>query len=172
MIEFIIYILLGSICGAGVRIYHAIHNGLFYNVVRAESNIHPKLLKYFKNIHALSSPMNYLQQLMAFFYVFAAIRIMNPEFSWIIILEIIAAGLIALGQSTVASYHWQIWINRGSGLPDIDPNESEKTEIVLFGYSFWISTGKLFNGKNSVYLPLIGLLYITIAIFIIFFFIT
>ena len=165
MIELIIYIILGSLCGASVRIYHSIHNGLFYNTNRDKKNIHPKLLKFYKNIHFISSPMNYLQQFMAFFYSLAFIRLLHLEFDVkTIIMQIVAAFFIAIAQSTLASYHWQIWINRGSGLPDIDPNENHKSEFAVGKTSFWFSTGKLFNGKRSIFLIPLGLLYLAISI--------
>ena len=171
-IEIIIYIVLACICGAGRRIYASINNGIFYLAQRIQSNkktvIHEKLKKYYNNIHFVASPANYLQQFMVFFLMMGINRLIFPEITLLVyLLLILSAFLIAVGQSTLASYHWQIWINRGSGLPDIDPNENHKSEFAVGNKSFWFSTGKLFNGKRSIFLILLGIIQIVLGILII-----
>lgn len=169
IISFIL-ILIASILGANSRIWRAKKNGLFYNTRRAANKIdmekiHPKLLKYYKNIHFISSPANYVNQAMFAVLVFCIFYLLAP-FHWIMIP---AACMVAWGQSTLASYWWQIWINRGSGLPDIDPNENHMSEFAWDNISFWFSAGKLFNGKRSIFLPIVGALQILAGFLTIYF---
>lgn len=182
MIELSIYIILAVVFGAIVRIYKAKKSGLFYNLKRIEKSIiHPKLMKYYKNIHFISSPSNYLQQAMVFILVFAICRLLSAHgFHGEVFIApifhvkklffmLLASFLIAIGQSTLASYWWQIWINRGSGLPDIDPKENHMSEFAWGKISFWFSSGKLFNGKRSKFLPFVGALEVIIGLLIIYF---
>ena len=62
--------------------------------------------------------------------------------------------------SPKAGYWYQAWINRGSGLPDVDVNENPKAEFALhaFGkdYSFWWS--RPWYGKRRVWAQYFGVL--------------
>mgnify|MGYP006133424511 CR=1 FL=1 len=166
----IIFILLGVLCGAIVRIYKAKKSGLFYYNRGSKSKpIHDGLRKYNDNIHYISSPANYFQQFMVFFFILAIVYkdyglFDTFSFSYYVI-NIGSAFLIAIGQSNLASYHWQIWINRGCGLPDIDPNENHKSEFAWGKFSFWFSSGKFFNGKRSILLIFVGIIEISLGIF-------
>ena len=169
MIEICIYIILAAVFGAVVRIYKSKKNGIVYNLHRDPKNIHPKLQKYNSNLHFISSPANYFQQFAFFFMVLPIARLLAPEVTFNNIgLSILSAGLIAVGQSTLASYWWQIWINRGAGLPDIDPNENHMSEFAWGKINFWFSTGKLFNGERSIYLPFLGAIQILAGLLLLF----
>jgi len=173
MIEVVIYISLAVVLGAMVRVYKAKKSGLYYNIKRDPENIHPKLEKYNKNIHFISSPSNYLQMGMVFALVFTICRLLAPELNaQHLVSSVFASYLIAWGQSTLASYWWQIWINRGSGLPDIDPNENYKSEFAWGKISFWFSSSQLFNSKKSIALPFIGALQVIIGILVMVFFLS
>ncbi len=111
-------------CAPLALIALAISQALYY----AKGNkgvTHPLILLWLKNIHRITWFRNAL-----FFLVFILANYLG-FFMWVKFALIHAVVISYLAMFCVRSFDWQKWINRGSGLPDIDPNEDKTTELVL-----------------------------------------
>lgn len=160
-----IYIVVACVIGAMVRVAFSIALALFYDAFDSDDVFNERLKFYADNVHGLASPANYLMQGIFFVWVFTLTHNINPSYELnILVPKSLCAFFIAVGQSTLGSHDWQKWINRGNGRPDYDPNENHMSEFKIGHFSFWYSTLKVFNGKKSRWLILLGSLLIVTGI--------
>jgi hypothetical protein len=162
MIETIIYIVLAVLLIGSAHIWSAIKSGCFY--AKCSGILYPKLLKkYILNLHYVQTPFWYSLFGAFGILLIAIFRLLNPQ---IILLDILSAYLISQGTSTLCGPFYQGFINVGSNLPFIDPNENKSMELAnpLTNKTHWIK--RFWYGKNRIYLAFIGLLMIIIGIFI------
>lgn len=145
------------LAGAGIamlRVFSGMKNGAFY-----AKAMHPgtKCEPYVQNLHRIEAPQWYVQ--FGTFFVLVLLVGLGAK-THDIMYTIIGSYLLAQGASSAASYWYQAWINRGSGLPDVDPNENPKAEFALhvFGkdYSFWWS--RPWYGKRRIWSQYFGVL--------------
>lgn len=119
-------LLLGPLSGA-VIICFAIMHALFY--AKDNDNVtHPKIIFWRENIHRFS----YLRNAIVYVFSCDAFYVAGQNFD----LKYKALHAIVLGflfTYWLFGYWWQVWINRGSGLPDVDPNEADTTEQYIDG---------------------------------------
>lgn len=166
-IEVTIYIVLALFLMTLRRIISGMKNGCFYG--KNANPLPEKLADYIKNIHFLESPAWYVQFGAVFLFILALFRTIHPEWDLRTLgLELLADYLLTMGSSAMASYHFQGYINHGSGLPWIDPNENPKSEfaIKIFGkkYSYWWN--RPWKGKWKLYSIFFGAVEIIIGIII------
>lgn len=135
-IEVMIYLSLALILSSIRRVISGAKNGCFYG-----KNLNPlpsKLKRSILNLHFLETPAWYTQYGAVFFFCLALLRVLHPEVSlYTIGLSCLISLLFTMGSSSMASWHFQGYINHGSGLPWEDPNENKKSEFAIFGFSFW-----------------------------------
>ena len=142
------------------RILSGIENGAFY--AKGSKTIHPKIKKYVNNYHFIETPRWYAMFGSLFFLIFAILKLKTPEYEFdILCQQILATLLLTMGSSHLGGLWYQIWINRGSGLPDIDPNENPMSEFAFWRWSFWWK--RPFYGKRRKLLPLIGIIFIIVG---------
>jgi len=165
--EIIFYLSIAFILSAWRRVISGMKNGCFY----AKGNTYPvfKLYKYIQNLHFLETPAWYTQFGAVFFFVFAIMRLMNPENDMPYIREFISSFLITMGTSGMASYHYQGYINIGSGKPFIydenyHPDKPNKSEFAWGKINFWWY--RPWVGKRRLYLIPIGIASIIAGLYI------
>lgn len=145
-------LLLGGIFQACLRVLSGMKNGAFY-----AKHDHPgtPLQPFVQNLHAIEAPAWYVRFL-GYALPVAAVGLLLGCPWWAVL---VAAYLLPQGASTAASYDYQKWINLGSGLPEVDPNENPKAEFAFVWrsktYSWWYS--RWWHGKRRRYLPLVGI---------------
>lgn len=174
IIEFLIVVIVTALAvwaAVKARVYVAKLSASFYLVQKYSGgkwkvSKQDKVKFYIENIHRINSPLNYLMQLTFFCLMFLGFVNHGNYSFWAVLFDIVAAFLVATGQSAIASYEWQIWINRGNELPDIDDNESTNSEVVIGRKNFWIKNLKAFNGKKSKRLKYVGVVIIIIGVLV------
>jgi hypothetical protein len=133
--EIIVYLILAAVLSSIRRIISGAKNGAFYGKT---NNPNGCLKKSIANLHYLETPAWYTQFGFQFFLCLAVFRLVFPNSSFeSISMSILQAMLMTLGSSSMASWHFQGYINCGSGLPWEDPNENKKSEFVMGKVSFW-----------------------------------
>ena len=139
---------------AMVRVFSGMKNGAFY-----AKGMYPNtpLQPYVENMHLIEAPQWYVAFGTNFVLVLAIALLVGHHG---ILLCALAAWLVAQGASAIASYKYQAYINLGSNLPAVDPNENPKAEFAvrLFGktYSYWWS--RPWYGARRKYSPILGVL--------------
>jgi hypothetical protein len=163
--ETAIYIIISVVLIFSVRVLDAIKSGCFYAARRREE---PKeLKKYMDNLHFVQTPFWYCLFGAFFMLLFTIFRLINPEVSLVSIsLNLLYSWLIAQGTSAIAGYHYQKYINIGSGVPAIDPNENKKMEFAnpFTSKTIWIR--RFWRGKIRYYLPFIWLPIVLLVIYL------
>ena len=145
---------------AMLRVFSGMKNGAFY-----AKGMYPNtpLQPYVENLHRIEAPQWYVAAATYFVLVFIIATLVGRHG---ILVNALAAGLIAQGQSAIAGYKYQAFINLGSNLPAVDVNENPKAEFAmrLFGknYSFWWS--RPWYGKRRRFSPVIGVLLVSAGI--------
>lgn len=152
----IIFLTLGLLCMSYLRVIHARKNGIFYakgNLANLKDfdEASAKIKRWTKNIHIVTNQEYRAQYIGMFCFVMA---VLIPHASWWFAI-LLSVALTQLA-SAIACYGWQKWINVGSGLPAIDPNEPSHYELTLFGKSYWIY--KFWTGKYRPYISVISLI--------------
>ena len=156
-LEIIIYISIAIILFAARRVISGMKNGVFYG--KGRKPLPEKLAKYIKNIHFLETPAWYTEFGGLFFMLLAVFRAINPTLGfWDIGLQLLSCILITMGCSGMSNYHYQGYINHGSGLPWVDPNENPKSEFAFGPISFWWK--RPWHGKRRKWIIVIGTLYV------------
>lgn len=157
--ETIIYISLAALLIASTHVWSAIKSGCFYG-----KNIKPnKLEKYINNLHYVQTPFWYSLFGAFGILLICIFRLLNPQF---ILLDVLSAYLISQGTSTLAGPFYQGFVNIGSNLPFIDPNENHSMELANAATNKTIWIKRFWYGKRRVYLSIIGLIMIVIGIII------
>ena len=134
-IEYFIYLFIALVLSAIRRIISGAKNGAFYGKT---TNPNGCLKKSINNLHYLETPAWYTQFGAVFFFLLIIMRITYPSNDLqSIFLSVLLSLMYTLGSSSLASWHYQGYINCGSGLPWEDPNENKKSEFVLGNFSFW-----------------------------------
>lgn len=159
--ETIIYIILSALLVASTHIWSAVKSGCYYAVSRRDK---PAMLKkYIDNLHYVQTPFWY--SLFGAFGVmlFAMFRLIHPDGVW---LNLLCAYLIAQGTSTLAGPAYQGFVNVGSGLPFIDPNENKRMELAnpIGNKTVWIK--RFWYGKRRVWLSLVGAIMIALGLYL------
>jgi hypothetical protein len=162
IVELTIYIMLSAILSAIRRVISGMKNGAFYGKT---GHHNPKLDKYIKNIHFLETPAWYTQFGSLFFSVFAVFRAVNYSCEPLdIFMQFVAAMLVTMGSSGMASYHFQGWINYGEDSPFYNPKEDKMSEFAFGPISFWWNRGWLDKHKRLI--PFIGYASIIVGIYL------
>ncbi len=154
-----IYLLVAIALSVVQRSTSSKKNGVFYGK-KNPSVTDERIKLWISNIHIITNQEYRSYWGSIFFYLMAFFTASGIGFLWSVVLSI---GLTQLTSST-ASYHWQKWINLGSGLPEIDPNESTKWELTIFGKSYWMP--KFWVGKRRIWISILSGILIIIAIII------
>ena len=150
-IEITIYLFVACVLNAYRRVLSGKKNGCFYG-----KNVNPpapELEKSIKNLHYIETPAWYSQFGALFFFAFAIFRLLHPETD-LILREFLAAMLVTMGSSGMANYYYQGYINDGSGLPWLDPNENPKSEFAFGPIRFW--WWRPWCGRARKYVPFFG----------------
>jgi hypothetical protein len=146
-------LLLAGLGIALLRVFSGMKSGAFY-----AKCMHPgtKCEPYVQNLHRIEAPQWYVQ--FATFFVLVFLVALRGTGLYDIMYTLLGSYLLVQGASSAASYWYQAWINRGSGLPDVDPDENPKAEFALhaFGkdYSFWWS--RPWYGKRRIWSQYLG----------------
>lgn len=163
-IEILIYVIIAIFLVAVNRVIGGIKNGAFY----AKGNKYNigKLKKYVDNLHYAETPNWYTLFGALFFLIFSIFRLIeyNDISFWHYIRQFIAAMLVVMGTSGLASFHYQGYINLGAGDPFYNPKEDKMSEFALGNISFWWNRG--FLDKNKKLIPIIGFFSIVIGLII------
>lgn len=136
----IVFIFIGAVLMSYRRVLSGLKNGAFYGKTRAI--MHRKVLRAIENLHTVETPAWYAQFGGMFCFLFAM------DISWI---GALSAILITMGSSAMANYHYQGYINIGSGLPFENENENRKSE-----FSDWFWWYRPWYGKRRKYVALAG----------------
>jgi len=169
MFEIIIYLVFVVLLTSVRRVISGMKNGAFYG--RNTKPLPPKLAKYIKNIHFLETPAWYTQFGSLFFAVFAIFRLIHfntgIEFDFwqgllCFIIQLTATLVVCMGSSGMANFHFQGYINHGSSLPWVDPNENPLSEFAFGPISFWWK--RPWYGKRRKYIILLGFLSVILGI--------
>jgi hypothetical protein len=128
------------------RVLSGAQNGVFYS--KNLTNVtDPHIRLWRKNIHHLANEVHRTYMIRTFFFLMA---ILWDQTGW---LWCISASLaLTMLSSAAASYGWQKWINLGSGLPAVDPNERRDYELTFRGKSWWIP--KFWYGERRRWISL------------------
>lgn len=128
------------------RTLMGIHRGVFY-AMGNQQNFHTAIDFFIENIHRAATPTYYgligtpFLLLTILFYQFQLPELfflnwINITNQWV--LSISHAFILSMSGSFIGSTTYQGFINIGSGLPFIDPDEKMWSEFNLFGLiSFW-----------------------------------
>jgi len=155
-----IYLLIAIALSVVQRSTSSKKNGSFYG--KKNPNVTDERIKlWVSNIHIITNQEYRAYWGSIFFYLMAFFTLSDFGF----VKSIIFSTVLAQLTSATASYHWQKWINLGSGLPEIDPNESNKWELTIFGRSFWVP--KFWIGKRRIWISILSGISILIIIFMI-----
>lgn len=156
IILIVVFILL--ICSA--HIFSAIKSACFYAKGTRNAD-NPKLKIYVRNLHFVQTPFWYSLFGAMAVILFVLFRVMNPNE---LLVNILSAYLIAQGSSTMTGVVYQGYINIGSGLPFVNPNENKRMELAnpFTGKTIWIK--RFWYGKRRVYLSFVGLIMITLGL--------
>jgi hypothetical protein len=161
--EILTYLLISCLLSSIVRIFNGMKNGCFYS--KGNKYPVPLLEKYVKNLHFIETPLWYCQFGSLFFSTLAIFRCLNYTTNvFEILLQVGAALLVVMGSSGMASFHFQGFINHGSNLPWVDPNENPKSEFAWGKISFWWY--RPWYGKRRVMFIPIGLISIALGIYL------
>ncbi len=163
MIETVIYLILSVLLVASAHIWSAVKSGCFYFAMR-DGGVNPLekpelLKKYIFNLHYAQTPFWYSLFGAFGILLFAMFRLMNPTVDVLtILMNLLAAYLVAQGTSAMAGPFYQGFVNVGSGLPFIDPNENKSMELAdpITGKKKWVK--RFWYGKRRAYLAIGGLL--------------
>lgn len=142
----------GIIFTALTRANSAKKNAAFY-AKRNVSVTDERVLEWTKNIHIPTNQV-YRTWWMSAFSFLALIFSMAYSIEWALIHSLVLTTLT----SASVSDQWQKWINLGSGLPAVDPNELPKWEFTWKDKSWWIP--KFWYGKRRIVLSWIARLAI------------
>jgi|SRR5690606_6865981 len=144
-------IVLGALLMAARRVLSGLKNGAFY--AKGRSLILNRALdKAVSNLHTVETPAWYAQFGGMFCFLLAT------DISWI---GALSAILITMGSSALAGYHYQGFINIGSGLPFEHENENRKSE-----FSDWFWWYRPWYGKRRKWAALGGVISIIIGLII------
>ncbi len=148
-----LYLFISLLLASCQRGISARKNGVFYgkkNPSVTDSNIK----KWIANIHIITN-QEYRAYYGSLFFFLMSFLSTELSFWWSILTSLILTQLT----SAVASYSWQKWINLGSGLPPVDPNEPLKYELTIFDKSYWIP--KFWRGKRRIWISIISGIILT-----------
>jgi len=161
-IEIMIYLVTAGTLSACSRVIGGIKNGCYY----AKGNWRPdQLKKYMDNLHYAETPNWYCLFGSLFLCAFAIFRTTRQEYEWILFFkQFLSALLVAYGSSGSASYCYQGFINVGSNLPWLDPNENPRSEFAFGPIKFWWS--RPWGGKVRKFLPYIGIISLLAGVII------
>jgi len=155
-----IYLLIALGLSALQRTFSSKKNGVFYgkgNLAVTDS----RLKSWISNIHIITNQEYRAYWGSIFFYIMSFLTVSVLDIICSIILSLVLTQLV----SATASYHWQKWINLGSGLPSVDPNELRKWELTFNNKSYWIP--KFWVGSNRIWISIVsGILVISIVLII------
>lgn len=99
--------------------------GVFYAKGRRDvARLHPRIRRALENIHSLG-PEDATWLALAFGLPVAA-ALFAMGFVWS---AVPAAAIAGYGWFLWGDTRYQVWINRGCGLPDFDPNEHPRSEV-------------------------------------------
>lgn len=141
-------LIIAVIAACLLRIFSGIDNGCYY----AKGNRKPpELAKYMDNLHFVETPFWWLLFGMFGLLVFGLLFYATKQ-PWYY--NAIESFLITRGASAMASYHYQKFINIGSGLPAVDPNENPKSEFAWGPIQFWWP--RFGYGSRRKYIPFFG----------------
>lgn len=144
-------IVLGALLMAARRVLSGLKNGAFY--AKGRSLILNRALdKAVSNMHTVETPAWYAQFGGMFCFLLAM------DISWA---GTLSAILITMGSSALAGYHYQGFINIGSGLPFEYENENRKSE-----FSDWFWWYRPWYGKRRKWAALGGAISIIIGLVI------
>lgn len=152
---------------AYVRVLSGLDNGCYY--ARGAGRRPPELVKYMDNIHNIETPYWYAHFGSTGIYVLIICSFLAPQqfFLW----HIAESVLCTMGASAAANYKYQYFINIGSGLPGIDPNENPKSEFAFIfkgkSYSFWWS--RPWYGERRRYVPVAGVVAVIAGLLLVLF---
>jgi hypothetical protein len=137
-----------------LRVYSGMKNGAFYaKCMYPDTPLQP----YVENLHRIEAPQWYVMFGSLFVLVLAVGLLIGHHG---LLVTLLAAALVAQGASALASYKYQAYINLGSNLPAVDPNENPKAEFAFRlggkNYSFWWS--RPWYGRRRRYAPVLGFL--------------
>lgn len=141
-------IALGVLLMAYRRILSGLKNGAFYGKNRGGNNKHVN--RAIGNMHTVETPAWYAQ-FGAMFCLLLAI-----DLSWG---GGISAILITMGSSAMAGYHYQGFINSGSGLPFENPKENPKSQF--YDWFWW---PRPWYGKRRKYFAIAGIVAVIIGL--------
>lgn len=144
-----IYLLIAIFLSVVQRSTFSKKNGVFYGK-KNPSVIDQRIKLWISNIHIITNQEYRAYWGSIFFYLMAFLTMSGMEFFWSVITSV---GLAQLTSAT-ASYYWQKWINLGSGLPEVDPNEPTKWELTILGKSFWMP--KFWTGKRRIWISILS----------------
>lgn len=150
--ETIIYIMVSTLLIGSAHVWSAVKSGCFYGV--ASGNRPVMLEKYIKNLHYAQTPFWYSLFGGFFFMLLCVFRLLNPQ--WVL-LDVVSAYLVMQGCSSMCGPLYQGFVNVGSGLPFVDPNENTRMELAdpLTGNKMWVP--RFWHGRNRVWLSGVGL---------------
>lgn len=155
-----IYLLIAIILSVILRSTSSKKNGVFYG--KKNPGVTDSRIKlWISNIHIITNQEYRAYWGSIFFYIMAFLTSVNFGFFKSVLISCILTQLT----SASASYYWQKWINLGSGLPEVDPNEPNKWELTISGKSYWVP--KFWTGKRRIYISIISMIMILVIIFFI-----
>jgi hypothetical protein len=155
-----IYLLIALGLSALQRTFSAKKNAAFYG--KGVNKVKDERVKlWISNIHIITNQEYRAYWGSMFFYLMSFFMILD----WSFLPSVIISAILTQLSSATASYHWQKWINLGSGLPEVDPNEKTSWELTLWGRSYWVP--KFWVGKRRYWISIAsGILIVIIVIFL------
>ncbi len=155
-----LYLLIALGLSAVQRTFSAKKNGVFYG--KGVDKVKDERLRlWISNIHIITNQEYRAYWGAMFFYLMSFFTILG----WGFIISVIMSGILTQLSSATASYHWQKWINLGSGLPEIDPNEKPFWEFTIGSKSYWIP--KFWFGRRRLWISVISGILLSIIVLII-----
>lgn len=160
-IEIYMYIFIALVLCSLRRVISGMKNGCYYSKYSVYAT--PLLDKYKKNLHFLETPAWYTQFGCLFLLLLSVFRLINPTYEFIpFMLKILYSIIVTMGCSGLANYHFQGYINHGSNLPFVDPDENPKSEFALGPINFWWI--RPWCGNRRKYVPFIALIFMVIGL--------
>lgn len=155
-----LYLLIALGLSSLQRTFSAKKNAAFYG--KGVDKVKDERVKlWISNIHIITNQEYRAYWGAMFFYLMSFFTLLD----WGFLSSIITSGVLTQLSSAVAGYHWQKWINLGSGLPEVDPNEKPSWELTIGGKSFWIP--KFWVGERRFKISIISGVLLVILVLVI-----